>query len=156
RRQAKNQEQHARQEKQKTRAAHEHEAQVPPAVAEAAQMRPAVAAIGPKCDRNLFNLQLRQAALDHHLARQFHSRHLQVHLGDSIFAEAAHAAVRIADTGPEEEVEEPAQAWIADMLVQPGHGPGLDLAFQTVAHYQVSAASQALDEALQVGEVVAV
>ena len=65
----------------------------------------------------------------------------------------AHAAVGVADAGAEEEVEHAGEHRVADVAVQPGHRAGLDV-LHPVAHHEVGALLELLDEARDVVEVV--
>ena len=59
--------------------------------------------------------------------------------------EAAHAAVRVADAGAEEEVQRAAQQRVADVAVDPVHRARLDVV-HPVAHHELGAVAQLLDE----------
>src|SRR5262249_11789446 len=56
----------------------------------------------------------------------------------------------------EEEIEDAREHGIADVLVQPGHRARTDAARKAVAHYQVIADVELLDERLQAAEVVGI
>ncbi len=126
-----------------------------PAVADAPQVRAAIAAVGIERDGDFFDAQLDQGALNDHLAGHLHAGHLEAHLAVGGLGEAAHPAVRIADAGLEDHVEEPTQAGVSDPTVVPGHGAGLDLAGEAIAHDQIGAAAKRGEESLEVGEIVA-
>ena len=70
--------------------------------------------------------------------------------------ESAQAAVEVADRRPEEEPADRGEHRVAEVLVQRRHRAGLDPAAEPVAHDQVVAGAQPLDELVEVGEVVAV
>ncbi len=122
---------------------------MPPAVAEAAQMRRAVAAVGAEDRRYLADFLLVQGSLDHHFTGEFHAGRAQVEALVGVLAKAAQAAVGVADGRAEEEVEDAAEHRVADIFVVPGHGAGLDAAFEAIAHHQVVTAAQTQDERLE-------
>ena len=45
---------------------------------------------------------------------------------------------------------------VADPAILPRHGPGLDPALEAIAHHEVAACPQLLDERHEVGEIIAV
>src|SRR5262249_29844440 len=138
------------------RAEHEHEAERAPAVAETAEVRLAVAAIRPERDRNLFDAEPAEATLDDHLGRHLHAGHVEVQFLDGILAEAAHAAIDVADLGVEKAVGQPGESGVAEVLVEWRHGAGLDLAAEPIAETEVGAIAKLVDEPAEVGEVVRV
>ncbi len=107
-------------------------------------------------DRNFVDPQVGEPAFDDHFAGELHAGHLQVHFRHGVFAKAAHAAERVAGAGPEEQVQEPTQAGIADPFVEPGHRAGTNRAFESIAHDDVGPAAQPVDEPAEIGEIVAV
>ncbi len=135
---------------------HQQEAQVPPAIAEAAQVRRPVTAVGVQDDRHLADLLLVQRCLDHHLAGELHARRPQVEPFVGVLAEGAQAAVGVADGRAEEEVQDAGQDRVADVPVVPGHGAGADAALEAVAHDQLIAGAEALDERVDGAEVVGI
>ena len=70
-----------------------------------------------------------------------------------VAADGAHAAVGVAHAGAEEEVEDAGEHRVADVAVEPGHRARLDAA-HAVAHHEVGALVELLDEARDVAEVV--
>ena len=90
---------------------------------------------------------------DHHLGGELHAGRAEVELGQLAAAEGAHAAVGVADAGAVEEVERAGEDRVADVLVQPRHGAGLD-AVHAVAHDEVGAVLELLEEARDLAEVV--
>jgi hypothetical protein len=68
-------------------------------------------------------------------------------------AHGAHPAVRVADAGAEEQVEQPGEDRVADVPVQPGHRAGLDVV-HAVADHHLGALLERGDEAGNLVEVV--
>ena len=128
---------------------------MPPAVAPGAQVGRARAQVRRERRRNLGDLQLAQGRLDDHLAGELHAGALQVERRQDLPAEAAQAAVEVADRAGEEQAADEAQHRVAEVAVQEGHRAVLDAAAEAVAHDQVVAGPQALDEGFDVAEVVA-
>jgi hypothetical protein len=62
--------------------------------------------------------------------------------------------MRIADRRPEEKVENPGQDRVAHVAMQPGHRAGENAAPEPIAHDQVIARPQLLDERLERCEIV--
>ena len=134
---------HARHDEQVRRAVDEQEAQVPPAVAPARELRRAAARhVG---DRKLADVELLLRRADDHLGGELHAGGAQVERGQDVAPEAAHAAVRVADAGAEEEVQRAAEQRVADVAVDPVHRAGLDVV-HPVAHDELRAVAQLLDE----------
>ena len=73
--------------------------------------------------------------------------------GSDVAPHRAHAAVGVADAGAEEEVEDAGEHRVADVAVQPRHRARLDV-LHPVAHHELRAVVELLDEARDVGEVV--
>ena len=67
-------------------------------------------------------------------------------------AEAAHAAVEVADGDREEQPADARQHRVAELAVQARHRARLDAALEAVAHDQVVARAQLVDEGLEVVE----
>src|SRR5262249_36127316 len=132
------------------------EAQVPPAVAEAAQVGRAVAAVRIKDYRDLADLLSVQARLDNHFTGEFHSGTGQPQPFITILTESAQAAVGVADRRVEEQVQDAGEPRIADVAVQPGHGPRPDAPPEAVAHHQVVALPQLLHKRLNGAEIVGI
>ena len=143
--------QHARQHEQVRRAVDEQEAQVPPAVAEARQL--GLAAARAVLDRELADVELLLRGPDDHLGGELHPGRAQVQPGQHVAADRPHAAVRVADAGAEQEVEDAGQDRVADVAVQPRHGAGMDVV-HPVAHHELGAGLELLDEARDLVEVV--
>lgn len=64
-------------------------------------------------------------------------------------------AVEVTDGAVEEAPTHEAEHGVAQVSVQPGHRPTLDPAGESVAHHQVEAHPEPVDERIEVGEVVA-
>ncbi len=90
---------------------------------------------------------------DDHLGGELHAGRAQVEPGQDVAAQAAHAAVGVADAGAEEHVEHAGQHRVADVAVQPGHRARVDVV-HPVAHDEVGAVLELLDEARDLAEVV--
>ena len=75
---------------------------------------------------------------------------------DRVAAEAAQAAMEVADRAAEEQPAEPGQHGVAEIPVQRRHGAGRDAALEAVAHDEIVAFPKPLDEGVEAGEVVAV
>ena len=124
---------------------------MPPAVAPGRELRLAAARV--VVDRELADVQLLLGRPHHHLRRELHAGGVQVELRQHGAAHGAHAAMGVAHAGPEEEVERAAQDRVADVAVQPRHRAGLD-AIHAVAHHEIGAGIEVLDEVRDLGEVV--
>jgi hypothetical protein len=90
---------------------------------------------------------------NHHLGCELHSRGVQVERRQDVPPEGAHSAMDVAHARLAEEVQETAQDRIADVTVQPWHCAGLD-AVHPIAHDELSAVVELVDEARDVVEVV--
>ena len=77
----------------------------------------------------------------------------QVQPRQHVAAQRAHAAVRVADAGAEEDVEDAGQDRVADVAVQPRHRARVDVV-HPVAHDELGALVEVLDEARDLAEVV--
>ena len=106
--------------------------------------------------RHLGHVLAGQGRLDHHLAGELHPGRLQVERHHAVPAEAAQAAVEVADLAAEEQPADEAEHRVAEVLVQRRHGARRDPAPEPVAHHQVRALAQFVNERHQVGEIVAV
>ena len=104
-------------------------------------------------DRELADVEPLLGGADHHLGGELHARRAQVEARQDVAADAAHAAVRVAHAGAEEEVEDARQDRVADVAVQPRHRARLDVR-HAVADHHVGAVVEPLDEARDLGEVV--
>ena len=138
------------------RAEREQELQVPPAVAPGAQVRRAAAAVGAQHGGHLCDGPARHRRPNHELARELHAGRAQAELARLVGAEGADAAVEVADVPLEEQPADEREHRVAQVLVQEGHGTGLDPALEPVAHHQVVAGTHGLDEGAEVVERVAV
>ena len=119
------------------------EAQVPPAVAPGRELGLALSPV--VLDRELADVQAGLRRPDHHLGCQLHAGCPQVEPGKDIAADRAHPAVGISHVGPEERVEQARQHGVADVLVEPGHRPGLD-PLHPVPEYEVAPGLELVDE----------
>ena len=70
----------------------------------------------------------------------------QVEPRQHVAAQRAHAAVRVADAGAEEDVEDAGEHRVADVAVQPRHRARVDVV-HPVAHHELGAVVELLDEA---------
>ena len=122
-----------------------------PAVPEARELRLALARV--VVDRDLLDLEPLLARADHHLGCELHPGGPQVEARQRRAPDRAHAAVRVAHAGAEEEVEDPGEHRVPDVAVEPGHRAGLD-ALHAVAHHEVGALVELGHEARDVAEVV--
>ena len=138
-------------DEQVRRAVDEQEAQVAPAVAPARELR--LAAARRVGDRELADVELLLRRADDHLGGELHAGRAQVERRQDVAAQAAHAAVRVADARAEEEVQRAAQQRVADVAVDPVHRARLDVV-HPVAHDELGAVAQLLDEARDLVEGV--
>ena len=122
-----------------------------PAVAEARQL--GLAPAGVVFDRELGDRQFLLRGPDDHLRGELHAGRAQVQPRQHLAAQRAHAAVRIADAGAEEEVEQAREDRVADVLMQPRHRPRLDVV-HAVADRHLRPVLQRRDEAGDLFEVV--
>ena len=143
--------QRAGQHEQVRGAVHEQEAQVAPAVLEARQL--ALAAARVVLDRELADVEVLLRRPDDHLRRELHPGRPQVQARQHVAPDAAHPAVRVADARAEEDVEHARQHRVPDVAVQPGHRAGVDVV-HPVAHHELGAVLELLDEARDLLEVV--
>jgi hypothetical protein len=104
-------------------------------------------------DRELADVQALLRRADHHLARELHAGRAQVQPREDVAPERAHAAVRVAHAGLEEEVERAREHRVADVAVMPRHGARLD-PVHAVAHHEVGARLELGQEARDLVEVV--
>src|SRR5262245_17555348 len=72
--------------------------------------------------------------LDHQLAGELHAGRAQIQSERAVAVEAAQPAVKVADTGAEEEPAYERQYRIAEVAMQPRHCAGADAAAKPVAH----------------------
>ncbi len=144
-------EQHAGHDEEVIRAVDEQEAQVAPAVAKARQL--ALASARVVFDRELGDLELLLRRSDHHLGGELHAGRAQVQAREHVSAQGAHAAVRVADPRPEEQVQQTGENRVADIAVQPRHRAGLDVV-HAVADDHLGALLERRDEARDLLEVI--
>ena len=85
---------------------------------------------------------LGQGRLDDHLAGELHAGRLQVERDHAVPAEAAQAAVEVADLAAEEQPADEGEHRVAEVAVQRRHRARLDAALEAVAHHQVGALAQ--------------
>ena len=97
-----------------------------------------------------------EARLHDHLARELHAARAQPEIDDRVLAEPADAAVEVAHRRAEEQPADARQHRVADAAVQPRHRARLDAAREAVAHHEVVAVAEVLEERTEVLEVVAV
>ena len=90
---------------------------------------------------------------DHHLGGELHAGRAQVEPRQHVAPQRAHAAVRVADAGAEEDVEDAGEDRVADVAVQPRHRARVDVV-HPVAHDELGALVELLDEARDLAEVV--
>ena len=147
-------------EEEPARAQGQEEAQRAPAVAEGAQVRALVAAaVGPQRDRHLADARAGERRLDDHLRGVLHPGAAEVEVARQVGAERAHAAVDVVDRHPEPASGEPGEHRVAPHAVQERHGAGPDGAAargKPAPLHQLGAVAQRRQEAMQLGEVVAV
>src|SRR5579871_4077704 len=117
-------------------------------------MRWVVSAVGVQNNGNFRDPLMVQTGLDHHLAGKLHSRSLQMQPLVGFPAEAAETAVGIADRSMKEQVQDPSEDWVADVAMQPGHGPRPDAALKAIAHDQIVASAKLIKERFDVAKVV--
>ena len=125
-----------------------------PPVAPASQVWRPVAAGGRERSRNFDNLHPEQRRLHDHLAGELHASGLQVHAAVGLHAEAAQAAVEVSAMRVKEEPSQKTQHWVAKIPVQKRHGAFLNASAKPVAHHEVSAGAQLLQEFGNVAKVV--
>ena len=124
---------------------------MPPAVAEARQLRLAPARV--VLDRQLADGQVLLGRPDHHLGRELHAGRAQVERGQRAAADAAHAAVRVAHPGSEEQVQHAGEHRVAHVAVVPRHRARMDV-LHPVAHHEIGPLIELRQEARDVVEVV--
>ena len=127
-----------------------------PAVRPGAQMRRPRPAVDRKRGRHLGDGEPVERGAHHHLAGELHAGGPQVQREDGVAAQAAQAAMEIADAGAEEHPPDQAEHGIAEIAVQERHGAGRDAAGKAVAHHEVGAFAQLGEKQLEAGEIVAV
>src|SRR5580704_5525053 len=100
---------------------HEHKTQTSPAIAETTQMRWAAPFVRPENDRNLTDTSSNLAGLDNEFKSELHARTAQIQGAVKGVAETPHSAIAVAHPRAEEEIHQPTQTGIAEILVQRGH-----------------------------------
>ena len=93
--------------------------------------------------------------MNHHLAGKLHASGAEVEPQDGVPAESSDAAVKIASGDIEEEPADVTEDGVAEISVERGHGSGLDLAAEAVAHDEIVAGFELDEEAWKLAEVVA-
>ena len=123
-------------------------------------MRPAGAsAVRRERDRDLRDALAKETRLDDHLRGELHPGALQIDAIEGRSREPAHAAVDVANLGPEHVACQEREHRIAQPAMQPGHGARFHRAAagrQPATLHQVVSLSQLGDELRDVAEVVAV
>src|SRR5713101_4451024 len=112
---------------------HQHESQAAPAIAETPEMGRPAALVRPENNGNLADPCADLPGLDDHLERKFHPRTADIQPVIEDAREPTHTAITVADTHVEEQIEQSGEAGISEILVQWGHGSGLDAAAEAVA-----------------------
>src|SRR6516162_5848518 len=92
-------------------------------------------AVWPKGHRYLGDTQPVYGSFDNHFAGKLHTRCLKVQLQNSRTIETSKSTMEIAAIAVEEPPAQRRQYRIANVAVQPRHGPTLDAALETVSHY---------------------
>ena len=134
----------------------EHETQRAPSIPPGAQMRSSPSPVRFEAGGHLGDPKLLLRRADDHLDSEFHPRRVQRKAPDGVTAKAPQPAVRVRDPGPEEDVEDEGEHRVAEDAVQEGHGAVVDHSAKTRAHHQLVSLAQALEEARNVLECVAV
>ncbi len=127
---------------------------MPPAVAPRPEVRGPPFVAARQGGRDLGDGQLVQRGLHDHLAGELHPRRLQVEPEDRVPAEATEPAVEVGDRTAEEQAAETRQDRVADPSVLPRHRAVGDAPGEPVAHHEVVARSQPVDERFDRLEVV--
>ena len=128
---------------------------MPPAVAPAAEVRRPAAAVLVERRRHLGDPQPAEGRLDHDLARELHAGGLQVELENGLAVEAAQPAMEVADRRAEQHPADPDSSGLPRYLCSGGIALG-DAALEAVAHHELVARAEPLDERRRAREVVAV
>ena len=129
---------------------------VPPAVAKRAQVRRAAALVGVELDRHFADIEAGAIGVDDHLGRELHPRRSRVDPREGVRGEAAHAAMKIADRRAVEPTRNRGKHRIAEIAMQRRHGAGLDPAGKAIAHDQVGALLQPVDDAVDFAPVIGI
>ena len=127
-----------------------------PPVSERPQVRRPRPAVGTQGRGDLGDPPAGQCVGHDHLGRPFHAGGVQPEVEHGLATEAAQAAVEVTDGDAEQGAPQPRQHRVADPAVQPRHGARLDATGEPVAHHQVVAGPQALDELVERREVIGV
>jgi hypothetical protein len=117
-------------------------------------MRRPRAAVRPQSHRNLGDPEPEKHRFDDHLGRILHAGGPEVEAEERVAAEAAQAAVKIRDLGPEEEAAESGEDGVSEPAVERRHRALFDHAFEARAHDQVRAGVEGFHEAGDGAEVV--
>ena len=127
-----------------------------PAVAPGAEVRRAAAAIRRYRCWDLGDAHVEEGCFDDHFRGELHSGRLEIHPESSVFSETPKAAVEVATWIRKQHATDRRQYGIPEIAVEKRHRAGLDAAFESVAHHQVVAVAEFVDERHQTGEVIAV
>ena len=119
-------------------------------------MRRASPLVGPQNNGNLRDARADLRRLDNHFQRKFHSRAAHVQPVVKSARKSAHAAIAVANARVKKSVEQRGEAGVAQVLVRRRHRSRLDSPAEAIAHHDVVAFPQLLDEARNVGEVVTI
>ena len=109
-----------------------HEPHVPPGASQAVQLRLAHARV--VVDRDLAHAELAAERLEDHLRRELHARGVEVERLEGVALHCAHAAVRVRDLHPEEDVQHPREDRVPDVAVEPRHRLAVDRSLEPRAH----------------------
>src|SRR5882757_2604709 len=116
----------------------------------------AAALVWPEDDGDFGDAGADLGGLDDKLEGKLHTGAAQIQFVVESAPESPHAAVAVAYSRAEEKIHQPAQTGIAKIFVQRRHGAGLDAAAKAIAHDQVVAPAQFVDEIWDFAEIIAV
>src|SRR5258708_32092476 len=114
------------------------------------------ALVWPEGDGDFGDAGADLGGLDDKLEGKLHTGAAQIQFAVERAPESSHAAVAVAYSRTEEKIHQPAQTGIAKISVQRRHGAGLDAAAKAIAHNEVVAPAQFVDEIGNLAEIVAV
>ena len=123
--------------------------QMPPAVAERPQVRRAAALVRIELGRDLADVEPGALRVDHHFRGKFHAGRARAHLLECVAGETPHAAMEVADRRTVRPAGNGREDRIAEILVKRRHGARLNPASEAVAHNQVGAIFQSIDEGVE-------
>src|SRR5437868_8604013 len=133
-------------------AVQQHQPRVAPALSEPTELRLAPARI---VGNGYFrHRELGPSGIDDHLACELHAGRSQAHAAVGILGEGPEAGVGIGALQTEEEVQQSRERRIADVAVEPGHGPRHDSALETRTEDVVVPLTKLLDQLADLSEVV--